>query len=162
MNWHDSFTFLPGDTGLTTSVNFIEFYINGQNGKYDNKIDIDDKKISELERKPFLLVSNFVGNFDFFDNFVVTIEENPAVLDKNKVKLHHDEVEQLKKWIRLNLEALKDLWQYNHEIDSGTYKDKGGYFTLLPRIKRWNGNEIDCGRSAINIILNTKFKKKNT
>lgn len=80
----------PGDTGLSVVIWMGE--VGGQHG-------------------PRIKASNVKGKFSS-DNFVINIDKEPRVLTPKSVKLKESEIEDIKDWIKLNYDALMDLWKH--------------------------------------------------
>jgi len=78
---------------------------------------------------PCIKVSNKKGGFAEDDNFVINVDKDPRVLTPKAVKLKGDEVEEIEDWIKLNYDALMNLWKHFE-------KGEGDFIQLLSKIKK--------------------------
>lgn len=78
---------------------------------------------------PSLKASNTRGKFNFYDNFVITVDQDPQVITPRSVKLKSDEVEDIKNWIKLNYETLMLLWKHFET-------NEGDFIELLSKLNK--------------------------
>jgi hypothetical protein len=71
---------------------------------------------------PRIKVSNTPGKFDVSNCFVMSVSREPVVLTPKSVKLSVSQIEDVSDWVRLNYEALMDLWTI-HETGDGDVEE---------------------------------------
>lgn len=69
----------------------------------------------ESKHGPRIKVSNIHGKYSPEDNFSLTVEDEPRVIGRCKLKSEH--LEDAKDWIRLNKEHLHKVWHTGHDMD---------------------------------------------
>ena len=70
---------------------------------------------------PRVKVSNVAGGFSHDDNFTVTVEKNPRIVGKCKLKTEH--MNDIVDWVLLNHDHLHKVWNHGHEMDIDEVSD---------------------------------------
>jgi hypothetical protein len=98
----------PTSTGLPVVIWFGE--VSGQHG-------------------PRVKVSNAPGRFDVNNCFVISVAREPEVLTPKSVKIKTAKIEDATDWIKINYDALMELWKI-HESGDGDSTE------VLSRLKK--------------------------
>lgn len=80
-------------------------------------IYVSTKQSVKEQHGPRIKVSNIKNTFSDSDNFAIDISKNPGPI-AGKVKLKHDEVEDICDWIKLNYGALMKYWNDEYSSDA--------------------------------------------
>lgn len=80
-------------------------------------IYVSTKQSVKERHGPRIKVSNIKNTFSDADTFAIDISKNPAPI-AGKVKLKHDEVEDICDWIKLNYDALMKYWNDEYSSDA--------------------------------------------
>ena len=74
---------------------------------------------------PRVKVSNIAGTYHPSDNFAITLENEPRIIGKSKLKKEH--LDNITDWVKLNKDHLKKVWNSgdtmtSDEVSSGFNK----------------------------------------